>query len=80
MVHHTHPQEILADAVDRLCPPEKAGSIIRNSANVVSFEEDKDPVTGEGWAGGGGSLGLCGGVLFDVASRQGGLLPFNGDM
>lgn len=42
-------QEILADAVDRLCPPEKRGSIIRNSANVVSFEETKDPATGV-WA------------------------------
>lgn len=41
-------QEILADAVDRLCPPEKRGTIIRNSANVVSFEETKDPATGSG--------------------------------
>ncbi len=41
-------QEILADAVDRLCPPEKRGTIIRNSANVVSFEETKDPATGGG--------------------------------
>jgi hypothetical protein len=39
-------QEILADAVDRLCTPEKRGSIIRNSANVVSFEETKDTATG----------------------------------
>jgi zeaxanthin epoxidase len=39
-------QEILADAVDRLCPPDKVGSIIRNSANVVSFQETQDPATG----------------------------------
>jgi hypothetical protein len=39
-------QEILADAVERLSPPEKRGSVIRNSANVVSFEEGTDPATG----------------------------------
>jgi len=40
-------QEILADAVERLSPPEKRGSIVRNSANVVAFEEHTDPATGQ---------------------------------
>jgi zeaxanthin epoxidase len=55
-------QEILADAVDKLTPADKKGSIIRNSANVVSFQETQDPATG---ASGGGGLykgGLTGGV------------------